>query len=251
MVSFANFYEREEETRKSYQAALSQFGYVHAVEVPDEFDHSSFLSRFGTFYPGPSRKLVDDIMPEPGMDDVYYGSNRKALLPHTEGYEFSGLPPRYLALWCVTPPVGPGGETTLFDTQPLLESLSLPERKDLQNRPFSWVSSAGLRRNGLGQEAKHPILGDINGSALLRFSLNNILIPEGSEYAMARSFLERIQRAFEGRHLAINYKRNDMVHWDNWRVLHSRNAFADPQRHLKRIQIRDLSDAREAMGHDR
>ncbi|CAM5355605.1 hypothetical protein SBADM41S_10443 [Streptomyces badius] len=28
-----------------------------------------------------------------------------------------------------------------------------------------------------------------------------------------------------------------MIVWSNWRMLHSRNAFDDPSRHLKRVQI--------------
>jgi alpha-ketoglutarate-dependent taurine dioxygenase len=209
---------------------------VHAIEVPESFDHAAFLAGFGDFYPGPSGKLVDDIVPEAGMDDVYYGGNRRSLLPHTEGYEFAGLPPRYLALWCVTPSAGEGGETTLMDTTPLLAWLSERDRHVLRTQRFAFHGSAGLRRRGLDQHATHPILATVDGFTVLRFSSNNIEIDRADPAAQA--FLARTTEVFEAAHIAIRYRRNDLLHWDNWRLLHSRTAFEDPHRHLKRVQIR-------------
>src|SRR5882762_9074550 len=94
--SLAKYSGNEELHEVEYRRLLAENGLVHAVDVPDRFDHSQFFAKFGEFYPGPSGKLIDDIAPEAGMDDVYYGSNSRSLLPHTEGYEFEGLPPRYL-----------------------------------------------------------------------------------------------------------------------------------------------------------
>lgn len=243
-ISFADYDLRADEILEEYERILSERGYVHGVDVPATFDHERFLSRFGKFYPGPSGKLIDDIMPEPGMDDVYYGSNRRALLPHTEGYEFDGLPPRYLALWCVTPPSGSGGETTLFDAAPLVNGLTDSQRTLLERTVFTWVSSAGLRKNGLGQESRHCILSEVDDTQLLRFSLNNIVLPEGC--LEVEEFLENVRASFERNHITVNYQTGDLLHWDNWRVLHSRNEFQDPKRHLKRIQIRHWSDTRSS-----
>jgi alpha-ketoglutarate-dependent taurine dioxygenase len=220
----------------AYAALLERNGYVHLTDVPDGFDHPRFLARFGDFYPGPSGKLIDDVIAEPGMDDVYYGNNRQGLLPHTEGYEFAGLPPRYLALWCVVPPVGLGGETTLLDAYPLLEALPAEERRQLEAETYDWQASEGLRRRGLGQRSTHPILETVDGVSLLRFSCNNILLPEAAE--PVRSFLSSTKQLFDAEHVTIKYRRNDLLHFDNWRMLHSRNAFEDAARHLKRVQLR-------------
>ncbi|WP_203790054.1 TauD/TfdA dioxygenase family protein [Paractinoplanes rishiriensis] len=219
---------------------MTDNGYVHAVDVPEDFDHASFLSRFGEFRPGPSGKLIDDVTPEAGMDDVYYGGNRRPLLPHTEGYEFAGLPPRYLALWCVTPPAGEGGETTLMDTAPVLAGLSEQTRHVLRTQRLAFHGSAGLRRRGLDQHASHPMLTSVDGLTVLRFSSNNVDL-DGVNAAVS-AFLNRTTEMFESAHLAIRYQRNDLLHWDNWRLLHSRTAFEDPRRHLKRVQISYSSD---------
>ena len=37
--------------------------------------------------------------------------------------------------------------------------------------------------------------------------------------------------------VSIAYAERDMLVWDNWRLLHARNAFSDRSRHLRRIQI--------------
>jgi alpha-ketoglutarate-dependent taurine dioxygenase len=235
VISFTSHRGDIEAFEVNYRNILDKYGFVHAVDIPGSFDHAEFLSRFGAFYPGPSGQVIDDIVPEAGLDDVYYGSNRMSLLPHTEGYEFQGLPPRYLALWCVTPPTGAGGETTLFDVRPLTERMPADERRHLEESRFDWISSEGLRRIGLGQLATHPMLETVDGVPLLRFSCNNLVLSEPDE--VVESFRERVKQAWDGQHNSVKYARNDIVHFDNWRVLHSRSAFSDPKRHLRRIQI--------------
>lgn len=214
---------------------LEENGYVHATCVPEGFDHEAFLSRFGAFRPGPSGAAVEDVVPETGMDDVYYGGNRMALLPHTEGYEVAGLPPRLLALWCVVPPTGRGGETTLFDTRPVLEKLPPEDRAYMEGRAVRWHASAGLQRLGIGEETEAPMLQQSGHDTVLRFSLNNVVIPDDAAPAVALQKL--LQREFDRAHVAVRYRERDLLLWDNWRVLHSRTGFSDTARHLRRVQI--------------
>ncbi len=35
----------------------------------------------------------------------------------------------------------------------------------------------------------------------------------------------------------ILYKKNSLIIWDNWRILHARTGFADQTRHLKRVWL--------------
>jgi alpha-ketoglutarate-dependent taurine dioxygenase len=49
--------------------------------------------------------------------------------------------------------------------------------------------------------------------------------------------LAKLEEFFRRWHVAVDYDLNDMLVLDNWRMLHSRNAFTDLGRHLKRIQI--------------
>ncbi len=226
----------EEVLRSSYTQMLTINGYVHLVDVPDRFDHVGFLRGFGDFLPSPTGTLVGDMVPEPGMDGIYHSGNRKALVPHTEGYDLNDLPPRYLALWCVVPPSGEDGETTLFDGYKLLGGLSGADRKHLETETYTWSLAAGLRSQGMSYQAQHPVVESVDGIVLLRFSYNNLQRPDGDDVAAA--FLEQGKQRFDDEHVNVRYHPNDLLHWDNWRMLHARNAFDDPRRHLKRVQLR-------------
>jgi alpha-ketoglutarate-dependent taurine dioxygenase len=222
--------------RQTHEAMLARNGYVVLRNVPDTFDHTGFVSSFGDLIPAPSGALIGDVVAEPGMDDTYYGGNSRALLPHTEGYEFRGLPPRYLALWCVRPAApGAGGETTLLDSRPLLDESDEELLAKLRTIECDWVASEGLRRRGVELTARHPFLEEAGASQVLRFSANNVAYP-ADELRIA-GFCEMACAKFEALGVAVNYAKNDLLQWDNWRMLHSRNAFDDMARHLKRAQI--------------
>ncbi|GAA4975821.1 TauD/TfdA dioxygenase family protein [Actinoplanes utahensis] len=221
--------------RYAFGQLLGNNGYVHLVGVPEDFDHVAFLKELGDFQPTPTGTVVGDVKPERGMDDVNHGQNRGGLTPHTEGYEFRGLPPRYLALWCVVPPSGPGGETTMLDGDRILAEFSDEERGRLHDTVYRWGSTEGLARHGVTPTAEHPVLERHENGLILRFSSNYLIVPEGDE--LARRLIDRGNVLFAEKHIAVRYQPRDMVVWDNWRMLHSRNAFQDPARHLKRVQI--------------
>ncbi len=44
---------------------------------------------------------------------------------------------------------------------------------------------------------------------------------------------------FEANKISIKIDRGGPLVWDNWRMLHARNAFTDPRRHLRRVLIAD------------
>lgn len=219
----------------AFRQLLENNGYVHVVNVPDTFDHVAFLQELGEFQPTPTGTLVGDVKPERGMDDVNHGQNRGSLQPHTEGYEFRGLPPRYLALWCVTPPAGQGGETTIFDGNRILAEFTDGERDHFRNTVYHWGSTEGLARHGVTPTAEHPVLAEHKGAQILRYSTSYLVVPDGDE--LGRRLIDRGNALFEESHVAVRYRKRDLVVWDNWRMLHSRNAFEDPARHLKRVQI--------------
>ncbi|MER5771896.1 TauD/TfdA family dioxygenase [Streptomyces sp. NPDC001985] len=219
----------------AFRQLLGNNGYVQLVDVPDSFDHVAFLKGLGDFQPTPTGTVIGDLRPEPDMDDVYHAQNRRPLVPHTEGYEFHGAPPRYMALWCVRPASGLGGETTMLDGNRILREFTEEERKRFTETVYAWKSTEGLARRGVRQNAEHPVLEEIDGELVIRFSYNNLIVPEGDE--LTARLLERGKEIYDENHIAVEYRERDMIVWDNWRMLHSRNAFDDPARHLKRVQI--------------
>ncbi|WP_405587763.1 TauD/TfdA family dioxygenase [Streptomyces sp. NBC_01190] len=219
---------------KTFQQLMYEHGYVLMVNVPDTFDPVRFCRELGDFVPNYTGAVVGDVRPEPGMDDVYHAGNTRPLTPHTEGYDFALLPPRYIALWCVTPAEGPGGETTLADTRPWLEAMTEAESRHLHTTEYDWKTTEGVQRLGLDLHTRHPVLEERGEDTIVRFSCNNLLRAEDDP---AVGLQRRWQEAFGRDHIAVDYRAGDMLVWDNWRLLHARNAFTDRNRHLRRIQI--------------
>ncbi|MEV8634459.1 TauD/TfdA family dioxygenase [Streptosporangium sp. NPDC051023] len=219
---------------KTFQQLIDEHGYVLMCNVLDEFDPVKFCRRLGRFVPNYTGAVVGDVRPEPGMDDVYHAGNTRPLTPHTEGYDFAVLPPRYIALWCVTPASGPGGETTLADTRPWVAALTAEERERLESAEYDWKTTEGVQRLGLDLKTRHPILEENEQGLIVRFSCNNLLRDDDDPVV---DLQHRWETAFGDEHMAIEYRENDMLVWDNWRLLHARNAFSDRSRHLRRIQI--------------
>lgn len=220
--------------RRTFEQLITEHGYVLMCNVADDFDQVGFCRSLGSFIPNYTGAVVGDVRPEPGMDDVYHAGNTRPLTPHTEGYDFRIVPPRYIALWCLQPAEGPGGETTLADTQPWLEALTVDERTRLESCCYEWKTTEGVQRLGLDLHTKHPVLENHDGQMIVRFSCNNLIRDDDDPVAELQVLW---QQAFDRDYIAIDYQRNDMLVWDNWRLLHARNAFSDRRRHLRRIQV--------------
>lgn len=218
----------------TFNQLLTEHGYVFLCNVPDDFDQVGFCRSLGDFIPNYTGAVVGDVRPEPGMDDVYHAGNTRPLTPHTEGYDFRIVPPRYIALWCVQPAAGPGGETTLADTRPWVAELSADEREWLESSYYQWKTTEGVQRLGLDLHTKHPVLEQHEQGMIVRFSCNNLIRDDDDPVSKLQ---DQWQQAFARDFIAIDYRRNDMLVWDNWRLLHARNAFNDRRRHLRRIQV--------------
>ncbi|MEV0136698.1 TauD/TfdA family dioxygenase [Dactylosporangium sp. NPDC050688] len=220
--------------RRTFAQLMDEHGYVLMVNVPDDFDQVKFCRSLGSFVPNYTGAVVGDVRPEPGMDDVYHAGNTRPLTPHSEGYDFTVVPPRYIALWCVSPASGPGGETTLADTAPWVAALSDDERSFLLDTEFEWKTTEGVNRLGLDLHTKHPILEEHEKGMIVRFSCNNLLRADDDPVVAIQ---DRWRDNFYDHQIAIDYHRNDVLVWNNWRLLHARNAFTDRSRHLRRIQV--------------
>ncbi|WP_198347923.1 TauD/TfdA family dioxygenase [Plantactinospora sp. KBS50] len=219
---------------KTFHELMDVHGYVYLCNAPDDFDPVGFCRGLGPFIPNYTGAVVGDVRPEAGMDDVYHAGNTRPLMPHTEGYDFEIVPPRFIALWCVTPCRGEGGETTLMDARAFVQTLSDEERDHLNNHVYDWKTTDGIRRMGLDLHTRHPVLEDHADGQIVRFSCNNLIRADDDP---AAAIQEKVKRYFDQHHIAVNYERNDMLVWDNWRMLHSRTAFNDRHRHLRRIQV--------------
>ena len=216
---------------------LAEDGFALILEWPSEFDHAQFLSRFGRFVPQYDGNLVWAVRPDPRFDNFYHSCNTHELFPHTECYEFPGLPPHYLALWCVTPAGCGGGQTQLADSRPFFAALTEEECRRLAEPRYRFVSASGIRDTGLGSEAVHPIYDIFHDRTLFRFSRNCIDTGGDPE---ADALLDRFVNYFHAGRIDIDIPRGGLLIWDNWRMAHARTAFHDRSRHLNRVWIADV-----------
>ncbi|WP_112263241.1 TauD/TfdA family dioxygenase [Lentzea terrae] len=210
-------------------------GYAHLRSLPAEFDHRRFATSFGTPMPQYDGELVWDLRPQPDLDDVYDSRNTRALVPHTEGYELDTQPPQFVVLWCVRPAQGEGGETLLADGKSFVDGLAAEDRARLASEKFDWRSSEGLARQGIELNATHPALEEVNGRLLIRFSENNVLA--GSDTGLLERYVKEGRTYFDEACFGVRLDIGDLLIWDNWRMLHSRSAFTDRRRHLRRMLI--------------
>lgn len=216
------------------RAQLDHTGYAYLPTIPSGTDYLRELSRLGPPVPQYGGVLVRDVKPDPSIgNDVVSAANTAELTPHTEWYEFPGLPPRYVALWCVQPASGTGGETTLADGYALLDQFTPVERAQLAARARAWRSRPTLAREGVDQAVRQPILEAHAGRTVIRFSMLD-LQPDDD---LTERYVATGREFFETTRTAIKIARGAVLIWDNWRMLHARTAFTDPRRHLRRVLI--------------
>ncbi len=222
----------------TYKQLLRAQGYLHLTGLPDNFDHVMFAEQFSPLQPQYDGRFIWSIKADPKFDEHYHSLNTKALNPHTECYEFDGTPPEYLVLYCVKPPADDGGKTQLFDAVDFVGKLDTSVQSYISEREFSFVSSSGIQASSLGKTARHKIYEKRNGGRpILRFSYNCM---ERNGDQIAEDFSEKMVDQFKTDHKYIRWSKNDFLIWDNFRILHSRDAYQDRTRELKRLWLGTL-----------
>jgi alpha-ketoglutarate-dependent taurine dioxygenase len=222
-------------TEERFRALLSRWGYLHLHDLPEDFDHLTFLQRYGDLMPQYDGALVWSIQAQRRFDDLYHSLNTRPLNPHTECYEFEGVPPKYLALWCLKPAEDGGGQTTLADMYGFLGTLTDAERERLASRAYRYVSSAGVQDMELGVTALHSMVEYRPAlPSIVRFSYNCV---EHEDDPFLLDIRERVLAWFERTHVAVDYARGDILIWDNHRTVHSRTGYTDRGRHLRRVWL--------------
>jgi alpha-ketoglutarate-dependent taurine dioxygenase len=216
---------------------LAEAGFVLMTDVPERFDHVEFLQNFGPLMPQYDGELIWSIRADPKFDDVYHSLNTKELFPHTECYEFDATPPKYLSLWCLVPNADEGGHTTLMDTRPFLASLTEVELDVLREPAYNFNASAGVQKMNLARTATQPMLAEREGrEPILRYSYNNSRY-EGSSPEIARDVIEHFLAYFGDNCVGVKMNRGDLLIWNNHWVVHSRTAYTDRSRHLRRVWL--------------
>ncbi|WP_051764913.1 TauD/TfdA family dioxygenase [Saccharothrix syringae] len=216
------------------RTSLRDRGYAYVPPPDHDVDYPAEVARLGPLLPQYAGELVRDIRPSLAFEDEEVTPyNTGELRPHTEWYEFPGLPPRYVALWAVRAAEGPGGETTLADGYALLASFSPEEREGLARTAYEWRTSPGRTPERVDRGVVRPVLRHHPDGAVLRFSTLDLRVRD----ELSARYVAEGLRFFARHHVAVKVETNGLLIWDNWRMLHSRTAFGDPRRHLRRALV--------------
>ncbi|GAB2798445.1 TauD/TfdA dioxygenase family protein [Streptomyces daliensis] len=216
----------------AFRRLLDTHGYVYLNEIPDGFDHTDFCRRYGELMPQYDGKLHYLIRAEEEFQHLNHSLTTNPLQPHTDGYEFTGAPPRHLALWCLFPPSDGGGRTTLCDLYPFLDTLDEEDRRTLAERRYRFLS--GIEDTSVERSALHPVLDEGDAARpTVRFSPDFV---EGD--AFLTDVTGRLLDYFQRHHVEIAYETNALLFWDNLRMVHGRTGYEDRRRQLRRVWLR-------------
>jgi alpha-ketoglutarate-dependent taurine dioxygenase len=215
---------------------LKSEGYVYLTDISDEFEYREELSKFGRPIPHHGSELVKDIKPDPQIEtDTYSALNMQHLPPHTEWYESPGAPPRYVALWGIRASHEGGGETTLADGYEFLRRFSMQDQELMHERQYEWHGVSNISGGPPASTTTHPILENHPDGLIIRYSSR--LTQFAVDDDLVSRYVNDAASFFEAEHMSITITRNSVLLWDNWRMMHARNAFNDPERHLRRLLL--------------
>jgi alpha-ketoglutarate-dependent taurine dioxygenase len=213
---------------KKFRETLQQQGYLHLQQLPDDFEHLAFVQQFGNLIPHQyNGEYVFSIRVDPKIGKKYPAFTTREVEPHTEGYEYAGTPLHYQALWCVIPPQCGGGQTTLADGYAFIESLSPPDQTYLTQQQFTFVTPSG-------KQVTHPLYDAGGQQPIVRFNHSSL---QAHADPQLQQLTQRFLDFFKREQIVITWRKDDLLIWDNWRMLHSRTRYRDPDRYLKRVYL--------------
>lgn len=212
--------------------------HIRHFDAADEWWHD-LIPHLGATVPQYQGEVVRHVRPDPAMEAYAVSANNtKELAPHTENFEFDGRPPRYVALYCRIA-AGQGGATLLYDSDELLEHLGPATAAALEDALFEWRSPASLASEGIQVGAQHPPVEPTESRPIVRFSARE-MYPGARADSRTLELLDRYRSVgitrFAERCTPVRLAAGDLLVWDNWRMIHSRNAFSGA-RHLERVMF--------------
>ncbi len=225
---------------------LARSGWTVVRDVRDPAECERLLQGLGSLLPQYGGKLRHSVRFHPGFDDVQYSQSANAITPHTEA-PGRNPPPRYIALHCHRQARCGGGQTTLADGYEFLRLLPEDLRDEAGTRTIRFDLATGADEDAIAA----PLVSRRDGEVLLRYSYN--VMRDGSLEGPARNsdngddlngidFFERelCRRGIEFSRrygMPVLVPDEALLVIDNWRMLHSRPAYTDRNRHLTRYWV--------------
>ncbi|TKC87765.1 branched-chain amino acid aminotransferase [Trinickia terrae] len=207
------------------------------------------LAQFGAIVPQYNGQDTWEVKAKPGFEKVPYSQSRNGIGPHTE-VPVGAPPPRYLALHCHRQARCGQGHTRLADGVAFCSSLDPELQRFVRETPVTFAATLAPGATPR-QTLTVPIMGSDGGRPVFRFSYNQFLygdvnpseaaLDDASARPDANAPLVRLATLaaayFESHAVPVLIPDGHLLIWDNHRLIHSRSAFSDPERHLTRYWL--------------
>lgn len=187
-------------------------------------------------YSNETARIKDQPVDERGRKKEYTPPDQ-SMHPHYDGFSFTDFAPDYLFLWCERPAMPTGGDSFLVDAYKLVRLLeTVDEYRDLA--AFCWEVAV---------DQSEPLAPEPYEAPIARYLPNGRVQVRSHPYFMAKTGpLESAQEPFVRRWQdlvtqardtgpAFRVEAGDLICVDNYRVLHGRHAYEDPNRTLYSI----------------
>lgn len=219
------------------------------VEGFDNADQSrDFLEAGWALMPQYDGQLVNEVKPRDKYKNLPLSQALGEIGPHTEGVAYQ-VPPQYLALFCVTP-AEIGGETCIYDGLKVFTGLDRSQWDFCCNEHFDFMTEGNYAGESKQHSVKPIVLRNEKDQLQFNFSSNfftygdvnpvsHSVELEESESGLLGGIVSQIMSECEQNEMSIRIPENTLLIWDNYRMLHGRKGFADPNRHLRRFWLMD------------
>ena len=229
-----------------WRGRLATHGWVIVPGVGSREDAEALLGELGELLEQYDGVVRHEVKAQPGFDHLQYTYSRNGITPHTEAPGMA-KPPRYLALHCHRQARCGGGQTLLADGYAFVDSLGGQLAAEARERPvrFDLVPGAGpdaiaapiytKATNGTPPVVRYSysVLRDNSLAAPTHEDELDLAGLEPFKAELCRRGVEFV-RDRGARALAPD---GGVMVFDNWRVVHARAGYKDPERHLTRYWV--------------
>jgi hypothetical protein len=227
---------------------LRRDGYWVVPQISDD-DLEPMLAELGPLLPQYDGKLAYEVTYQPGFESFRYSKSNNGIGPHTEVPVYS-TPPKYLALYCRRQATCGGGYTCLADSRIFIDQLTPAMHAVARTQLIDFAATPNPRDQEEQLSGRFPLISPAgDGATIFRFSHNYFYFGDAnaradqhpalrpSESDTFNNIVENCVAFFDNHKIAIRLEENDLLIWNNHRMLHARDHYADKRRHLTRYWV--------------
>lgn len=196
--------------------------------------HRGRVVRLGPQFEVSPQQLAEEasaVMAQPADErgrQRYRGPMHEDQPAHNDGFSFGDFAPDHMFLWCATP-CSVGGASFLVDAARLLAMVSAD---DPEFAEFAWNVPVDHSVPNFPQPTFEPIARHVNGRVQIRCHPDMASVPGPNEQQHAPLVARWMDAVAGARNSGVQFRlqAGDLLCIDNYRMLHGRNGYVQPER---------------------